>query len=91
MPDRSEYLELGKKNNERLEKIINATNGDLENTVLASDAFFPFRDVVDLVADEGVKAIIMPGGAFNDFDVIQACNEHNIGLGVTGERGFAHF
>lgn len=58
--------------------------------VLASDAFFPFRDVVDFCAQEGIKAIIQPGGSVRDNDSIEAANEHQIPMLFTGMRHFLH-
>ena len=58
--------------------------------VLASDAFFPFRDVVDEAAKIGVKAIIQPGGSVKDNESISACNEHKISMVFTGMRHFRH-
>ncbi|AZI40028.1 bifunctional phosphoribosylaminoimidazolecarboxamide formyltransferase/IMP cyclohydrolase [Epilithonimonas vandammei] len=58
--------------------------------VLASDAFFPFRDVVDFCAKEGIKAIIQPGGSMRDGDSIEAANEHKIPMLFTGMRHFLH-
>ena len=58
--------------------------------VVASDAFFPFRDGVDEAARAGVRAVIQPGGSRNDADVIQACNEHGIAMIFTGRRHFRH-
>lgn len=58
--------------------------------VLASDAFFPFRDVVDFCAQEGIKAIIQPGGSMRDNDSIEAANEHQIPILFTGMRHFLH-
>ncbi|HFK5574218.1 bifunctional phosphoribosylaminoimidazolecarboxamide formyltransferase/IMP cyclohydrolase [Elizabethkingia anophelis] len=58
--------------------------------VLASDAFFPFRDVVDFCAAEGIKAIIQPGGSMRDEESIQAANEHEIPMLFTGMRHFFH-
>lgn len=58
--------------------------------VLASDAFFPFRDVVDFCAQEGIKAIIQPGGSMRDSDSIEAANEHKIPMLFTGMRHFLH-
>lgn len=58
--------------------------------VLASDAFFPFRDVVDFCAQEGIKAIIQPGGSMRDGDSIEAANEHHIPMLFTGMRHFLH-
>ncbi|MBS4803922.1 MAG: bifunctional phosphoribosylaminoimidazolecarboxamide formyltransferase/IMP cyclohydrolase [Clostridium sp.] len=59
-------------------------------TVLASDAFFPFRDVVDTCAKNGIKAIIQPGGSMRDQESIDACNEHGISMVFTGIRHFKH-
>ena len=58
--------------------------------VLASDAFFPFRDGVDQAAKAGVRAVIQPGGSRNDPEVIAACNEHDIAMIFTGRRHFRH-
>jgi phosphoribosylaminoimidazolecarboxamide formyltransferase/IMP cyclohydrolase len=60
------------------------------NLVLASDAFFPFRDVVDFCAEQGIKAIIQPGGSVKDQDSIEAANEHGIPMMFTGVRHFLH-
>ena len=62
----------------------------LEGSVMASDAFFPFRDTVDFAANIGVKAIIQPGGSIKDKDSIDACDEHGIGMVFTGKRHFRH-
>ena len=59
-------------------------------TVLASDAFFPFRDVVDIAAKYGIKAIIQPSGSIRDQESIDACNEHKIAMVFTGVRHFKH-
>ena len=59
-------------------------------TILASDAFFPFRDVVDTAAKYGIKAIIQPGGSLRDQESIDACNEHGISMVFTGLRHFKH-
>ena len=56
----------------------------------ASDAFFPFRDNVDELANRGVSCIIQPGGSIRDEEVIEACNEHNIAMVFTGVRHFRH-
>jgi len=58
--------------------------------VLASDAFFPFRDSVDLASASGVTAIIQPGGSLRDKESILASNEHNIAMAFTGMRHFRH-
>ncbi len=61
-----------------------------KNLVLASDAFFPFRDSIDEVKKVGVTAIIQPGGSIRDQDVIDACNEYNIAMVFTEMRHFRH-
>ena len=62
----------------------------LEDTVMASDAFFPFRDAIDEAAKIGVRAIIQPGGSVRDQEVIDAANEHGIAMVFTGVRHFKH-
>jgi phosphoribosylaminoimidazolecarboxamide formyltransferase/IMP cyclohydrolase len=59
-------------------------------SVLASDAFFPFRDGVDEAAKYGITAIIQPGGSVRDKEVIEAANEHNLAMIFTGMRHFKH-
>ncbi len=61
-----------------------------KGAVLASDAFFPFRDNVDEAARAGVTAIIQPGGSVRDADSIQACDEHGLAMVLTGIRHFRH-
>ncbi len=62
----------------------------LEGSVLASDAFFPFRDGVDEAAGFGISAIIQPGGSVRDDEVIKAANEHGLVMAFTGIRHFNH-
>ena len=57
---------------------------------IASDAFFPFRDCIDRIAEANIRLIIQPGGSIRDEEVIQACNEHNIAMVFTGTRCFKH-
>ena len=75
-------------------KIASIKAADAELTiaggVMASDAFFPFRDTVDQAAELGVKAIIQPGGSMRDDDSIAAANEHGIAMVFTGARHFRH-
>jgi phosphoribosylaminoimidazolecarboxamide formyltransferase/IMP cyclohydrolase len=59
-------------------------------SVMASDAFFPFRDGIDAAAEVGIKAIIQPGGSIRDNEVIEAANEHNIAMVFTAMRHFKH-
>ncbi|MEO0122554.1 MAG: bifunctional phosphoribosylaminoimidazolecarboxamide formyltransferase/IMP cyclohydrolase [candidate division WOR-3 bacterium] len=61
-----------------------------EGSVLASDAFFPFRDGIDAAAKGKVTAVIQPGGSKRDEEVIQACNEYDIAMVFTGYRHFRH-
>lgn len=65
-------------------------NGNTLGAVLASDAFFPFRDSIDLLKEYGISAIIQPGGSIKDKEVIAACNEHQIAMYFTGVRCFKH-
>jgi len=62
----------------------------VEGSVMASDAFFPFRDGIDAAAEAGIKAIIQPGGSMRDDEVIEAANEHGISMIFTGMRHFKH-
>jgi phosphoribosylaminoimidazolecarboxamide formyltransferase/IMP cyclohydrolase len=59
-------------------------------SVMASDAFFPFRDGIDVAAQSGIAAVIQPGGSRNDPEVIAACNEHGMPMLFTGRRHFRH-
>jgi phosphoribosylaminoimidazolecarboxamide formyltransferase/IMP cyclohydrolase len=62
----------------------------LESAAMASDAFFPFRDGLDVVAAFGIKSVIQPGGSKRDADVIAAADEHGIAMVFTGMRHFRH-
>ncbi len=62
----------------------------LKGSVAASDAFFPFRDGLDVIADAGATAVIQPGGSMRDEEVIAAANEHGISMVLTGMRHFRH-
>jgi len=59
-------------------------------SVMASDAFFPFRDGLDAAAEHGIKAVIQPGGSKRDAEVIAAADEHGIAMVFTGMRHFRH-
>ena len=63
---------------------------DVTGSVMASDAFFPFRDGIDAAAETGIGAIIQPGGSMRDDEVIQAANEHGLAMVFTGMRHFRH-
>jgi phosphoribosylaminoimidazolecarboxamide formyltransferase/IMP cyclohydrolase len=71
---------------------IKATDAGLEveGSVMASDAFFPFRDGIDSAAQVGITAVIQPGGSMRDEEIITAANEHNIAMVFTGMRHFRH-
>ena len=61
-----------------------------EDAVMASDAFFPFPDGIETAAAAGVRAVVQPGGSVNDEDVIDAANEADVAMAVTGTRSFRH-
>ena len=62
----------------------------VEGSVMASDAFFPFRDGLDAAAEAGIRAVIQPGGSMRDAEVIAAADEHDIAMVFTGIRHFRH-
>lgn len=70
--------------------IHNNQDKDFEGAVLASDAFFPFSDCVEVAANAGIKAIVQPGGSVRDQESIDLCNEKNIPMVFTGYRQFRH-
>ena len=63
---------------------------EVKGSVMASDAFFPFRDGIDSAAAAGIKAVIQPGGSMRDQEVIDAANEHGMAMVFTGMRHFRH-
>lgn len=89
--DRTLGVGAGQMNRVGAASIALCQAGDKANgAVLASDAFFPFRDTVDAAAKAGIKAIIQPGGSVRDEESIQAANEHGIAMVFTGVRHFKH-
>jgi len=62
----------------------------VEGSVMASDAFFPFRDGIDAAAEAGISAVIQPGGSMRDQEVVDAANEHGMAMMFTGMRHFRH-
>ena len=72
--------------------VIKAQNAGLSlaGSCVASDAFFPFRDGLDVIAEAGAKSVIQPGGSMRDEEVIEAANEHGIAMVFTGARHFRH-
>ena len=65
-------------------------NLTVTGAVMASDAFFPFRDGIDMAHEAGISAIIQPGGSRNDADVVAAADEHGLAMVYTGVRHFRH-
>jgi phosphoribosylaminoimidazolecarboxamide formyltransferase / IMP cyclohydrolase len=63
---------------------------NLKGAVMASDAFFPFSDCVEIAAKAGITAVIHPGGSVRDQDSIDYCNAHNLAMVTTGFRHFKH-
>lgn len=91
--DFKKEVEMGlrkKKDLLEIEELAKAENAGLRGSSMCSDGFFPFRDGVDVALDEGVTAIIQPGGSERDHEVIRACNERNATMVFTGQRLFKH-
>jgi phosphoribosylaminoimidazolecarboxamide formyltransferase/IMP cyclohydrolase len=63
---------------------------EVRGSVMASDAFFPFRDGIDRAAEAGIAAVIQPGGSMRDAEVIAAADEHGMAMVFTGMRHFRH-
>ena len=63
---------------------------DLTGAVMASDAFFPFPDCVEIAGNVGIKAVIQPGGSIKDKESVAYCNEHSMAMVMTGTRHFKH-
>jgi len=80
--DRNKKADIG----ERVKK----ENGGLIGATMVSDAFFPFRDGIDVGIQEGITAVVQPGGSLNDYQSIEACNEANVTMVLTGQRSFKH-
>ncbi len=73
-----------------IEEKVNANNAGLRGAVVASDAFFPFRDGTDALLQEGITAIAQPGGSLRDYDSVEACNEVGSTMVLTHQRCFKH-
>ncbi|OIO55625.1 MAG: bifunctional phosphoribosylaminoimidazolecarboxamide formyltransferase/inosine monophosphate cyclohydrolase [Alphaproteobacteria bacterium CG_4_10_14_0_2_um_filter_63_37] len=69
---------------------VSKAQSSIEGAVMASDAFFPFRDGIDAAAAAGIKAVIQPGGSIRDEEVVGAANEHGMAMVFTGVRHFKH-
>jgi phosphoribosylaminoimidazolecarboxamide formyltransferase/IMP cyclohydrolase len=77
---------------EEIDRETQEAKGGLMGATMVSDAFFPFRDGVDVAIKEGIRAIVQPGGSLRDFESIQACNEADpqVTMVFTGQRAFKH-
>ncbi len=80
----------GAKAIEEIDREVETRRGGLSGSCMVSDAFFPFRDGVDVGIREGVTAIVQPGGSERDFESIEACNEAGVAMVFTGQRCFKH-
>jgi phosphoribosylaminoimidazolecarboxamide formyltransferase/IMP cyclohydrolase len=83
----------GERPAEQADEVNNQTATDragLPGSTMVSDAFFPFRDGVDVGLRQGVTAVVQPGGSMRDWEVIEACNEHGATMVFTGQRAFKH-
>jgi phosphoribosylaminoimidazolecarboxamide formyltransferase/IMP cyclohydrolase len=98
LADRYCFEELGIPYNElkieakksEIDSRVAAEKGGLIGAAMVSDAFFPFRDGVDVGIREGISAVIQPGGSANDYQSIEACNEADVTMVYTGQRSFKH-
>ena len=73
-----------------IETEVRAARGGIAGSVMVSDAFFPFRDGVDVGLGEGTTAVLQPGGSLRDWESIEACNERGATMCFTGQRSFRH-
>jgi phosphoribosylaminoimidazolecarboxamide formyltransferase / IMP cyclohydrolase len=86
-------IEKGERPREQKEQIDTLTceaRAGLIGAAMVSDAFFPFRDGVDVGIRQGIKAVVQPGGSMRDWEVIEACNEAGVTMVLTGQRAFKH-
>ena len=72
------------------DKALENGESDFSSSVLSSDAFFPFRDNIDLISQYGKPVILQPGGSIKDQEVIEACNEHGMSMFFSSVRNFSH-
>jgi phosphoribosylaminoimidazolecarboxamide formyltransferase/IMP cyclohydrolase len=75
---------------DEIENDVKEVKGGLIGSAMVSDAFFPFRDGIDVGLRQGVKAVVQPGGSLNDYQSIEACNENAATMVYTGQRSFKH-
>ena len=84
----NELKDSEKKN--QIDNKVASEKGGLIGAAMVSDAFFPFRDGVDVGIQEGISSVIQPGGSGNDYQTIEACNEAGVTMVYTGQRSFRH-
>lgn len=82
--------QTGTRTRKKYERMSAELRGGLEGAVMVSDAFFPFRDGIEVGLREGVTAVVQPGGSERDFESIEAANEYGAAMMFTGERSFKH-
>ncbi len=75
---------------DEIEADVKKEKGGLIGATMVSDAFFPFRDGIDIGLEQGIKSVIQPGGSLNDYQSIEACNENGATMVYTGQRSFKH-
>lgn len=75
---------------DRITTLVKEQKGGLIGSCMISDAFFPFRDGIDVGLEQGVTAVVQPGGSLRDYEVIEACNQANAAMVFTGQRSFKH-
>ncbi|MDR3557470.1 MAG: IMP cyclohydrolase [Syntrophobacteraceae bacterium] len=85
-----EKAERPQEAKEEIDSLTREAKAGLIGSAMVSDAFFPFRDGVDVGLRQGVKAIVQPGGSMRDWEVIEACNEAGVTMVLTGQRAFKH-
>jgi phosphoribosylaminoimidazolecarboxamide formyltransferase/IMP cyclohydrolase len=86
-------VEKGQRSKDEKDAIDQETrqaNGGLRGSTMVSDAFFPFRDGLDVGIRQGITAVVQPGGSMRDWEVIEACNEADVTMVFTGQRAFKH-
>jgi len=90
-PDRTRAVGAGQMSRVDAVKVaVMKAGGSVSGSVVASDAFFPFRDGLDALAAAGATAVVQPGGSVKDADVIAAADEHGLAMVFTGRRHFRH-
>ena len=82
--------ERDKDQKEELDSKTESANGGLKGAAMVSDAFFPFRDGLDVGIRQGISAVVQPGGSMRDWEVIEACNEADVTMVFTEQRAFKH-